>query len=101
MKLQTKTKTDIPYKDNYIAEDVFVRTISEDATASNEFTWHRDSSDRSVEVIKSNGWKMQFDNQLPRLLNEGDIVFIKRKDFHRVIKGNGDLVLKIKENDTF
>ena len=44
---------------------------------------------------------MQFDNQLPRLLNEGDIVFIKRKDFHRVIKGNGDLVLKITENDTF
>jgi len=99
MKLQTKTE--IPYKDNYIAEDVFVRTIPQNATAFNEFTWHRDSEDRSVEVLESNGWKMQFDNQLPRLLNKGDIVFIKKKDFHRIIKGDGDLVVKITQNDTF
>ena len=52
MKLQTKTE--IPYKDNYIAEDVFVRTIPQNATAFNEFTWHRDSEDRSVEVLESN-----------------------------------------------
>ncbi len=99
MKLQAKTQTE--YKDNYIAEDVFVRTIPKDVTTSNEYTWHRDTSDRSVEVIESNGWKLQFDNELPRLLCEGDLIYIKKKHFHRIIKGEGDLVIKITENDTF
>lgn len=100
MVVSTQTKTKEPYTDEFISENVFIRTITQDSIDSTEFTWHRDRSNRSVEVIKSQGWQMQFDNSLPRLLNEGDLVFIKKEEFHRIIKGNGDLVVRITENES-
>jgi len=62
-----------------------------------ELKWHRDERDRIVEVVKGSGWKFQMDNELPKMLKEGDRFKIPSETFHRVIKGNGDLVIKIKE----
>jgi quercetin dioxygenase-like cupin family protein len=39
------------------------------------------------------------DNQLPKILSEGDTLFIPKGVYHRVIKGNGKLVILIKENE--
>lgn len=84
-----------PYKE-VIESDVIVRTFSEDVE-SEELVWHRDKNDRVVEVIQSNGWKFQMDNELPKTLESGNVVEIPKETFHRVIKGEGNLIIKIKE----
>ena len=55
--------------------------------------WHRDDEDRTVEILGETDWKLQLDNELPTSLNES--IFIPRHHWHRVIKGNGNLKLKI------
>jgi hypothetical protein len=37
------------------------------------------------------------DNDIPKKLKKGDTLFIPKGTYHRVIKGNGDLVVEIKE----
>ena len=64
---------------------------------SDELKWHFDELDRNVKVIKSNGWQLQMDNDIPKQLKEGQTVFIPKGVYHRVIKGKGDLVVEIKE----
>jgi len=64
---------------------------------SGELKWHFDQRDRKVKVVKSNGWSIQLDNKLPKVMNEGDTLFIPKGVYHRVIKGNGELIVKIKE----
>ena len=84
-----------PYK-QVTENHVIVRTFSEDVE-SEELVWHRDRKDRVVEVVQSNGWKFQMDNELPKTLESGDVVEIPKETFHRVIKGEGNLIIKIKE----
>jgi len=62
-----------------------------------ELKWHFDKRDRKVKIVKSNGWQIQMDNKLPITLKEGEIVKIPKGIYHRVIKGSGDLIVKIKE----
>jgi hypothetical protein len=62
-----------------------------------ELKWHFDELDRNVKVVKSNGWLLQMDNKLPVELKEGKTFFIPKGVYHRVLKGNGDLVVEIKE----
>lgn len=64
---------------------------------SHELVWHRDKKDRLVKVLQSEGWKFQYDNKLPFELNKGDLVKIPKESYHRVIKGQGDLVIEINE----
>jgi len=62
-----------------------------------QLKWHRDASDRYVTVLKSSGWFLQLENDLPVDLVEGVSYFIEKNEWHRVIKGVGPLVLKITE----
>jgi hypothetical protein len=64
---------------------------------SDELKWHFDELDRNVKIIKSNGWKFQMDNEIPKQLKEGETIFIPKGMYHRVIKGDGDLVVEIEE----
>ena len=57
--------------------------------------WHEDQEDREREILEGEGWKFQFDEQLPFELNKGDKFFIPKGDLHRVIKGNSNLTIKI------
>lgn len=75
-------------------ENSIIREFSQDVDSA-ELIWHRDREDREVKIIKSNGWKLQLDNQLPIYLEEGKTYFIEKFLFHRVIKGKGDLVIEI------
>lgn len=70
-----------------------VRTFSKDADSS-DFIWHTDLEDREITVIAGD-WLFQFDNELPFKLNPGDKVLIAKGRWHRVIKGNQDLIIKI------
>ena len=76
-------------KDGYI-----IREFS-DNTPSMEFVWHRDRNDRVIEPLHETDWKFQLDNEVPIELNR---IFIKAGTYHRLIKGTGNLTLKIKES---
>lgn len=64
---------------------------------SGELKWHFDKQDRKVKVVKSNNWMLQMDNDIPKPLEEGQTIFIPKGVYHRIIKGQGDLIVKIKE----
>ena len=84
------------YKDNRQV-GFFNRTISGDHIDT-DYVWHRDRRDRKVVPIKSNGWYIQFDNEMPIEMEEGKEIFIEKNVYHRVIKGKGDLELQIWES---
>lgn len=84
-----------PYTD-YDSDEGFIR-IFDNSVAEDELIWHRDERDRLIEVIEGNGWKFQFENQLPFVLVDDHKYYIDAYSYHRLIKGNGDLTLRIIE----
>jgi len=90
--------SDFPFIEEQIKENIFLREFKEEID-SGELKWHMDKEDRQVKVIKSNGWKLQLDNQLPIYLEEGKTYFIEKYSFHRVIKGSGNLVVEIEKQE--
>jgi quercetin dioxygenase-like cupin family protein len=62
-----------------------------------ELKWHRDLEDRTITVLEGNGWYFQRDNELPLELEEGVHIFIPKMEWHRIIKGNTTLKIKIEE----
>lgn len=74
-----------------------VRTFNQDVD-DDELKWHQDLKDRWVTILQSEGWEFQMDNGLPNKMNVGDKIFIPKFAWHRVIKGNGDLVVSIEEH---
>lgn len=87
---QTSQVTGRPYselqKDGYI-----IREFSQD-TPSFEFVWHRDKEDRLVEALHDTDWQVQLDNELPIAISK---IYIPKGIYHRVIKGTGNLKVKI------
>jgi len=81
-----------PYKEQ-IVDDYILREFSQD-TPSFEFVWHRDKKDRWVQPTHETDWLFQLDNDIPRKLQKNKL-FIPKETYHRLIKGTGDLVIKI------
>jgi hypothetical protein len=84
----------LPFKETKLEENTFIREFKQD-TDSGEFTWHRDRESRIVQSIEETDWLVQIDDELPKSLNEE--VFIPMGVYHRVIKGSGDLKIKLKK----
>ena len=80
-----------PYKEQ-VAENISYRFFSND-TDESELIWHRDAEDRTVEALTLTDWQFQFDNALPIDMNT--TIFIPKDTIHRVIKGTGDLQIKV------
>tara|TARA_R100000900_G_scaffold52349_3_gene41832 strand:+ start:142 stop:492 length:351 start_codon:yes stop_codon:yes gene_type:complete len=60
------------------------------------FKWHRDGEDRKITPIENvTGWLFQFDNELPQILETGKSLVVEKGEWHRLIKGIDNLVLKI------
>ena len=87
-----------PYNEVSEGNNTYIREFSVD-TDSSELVWHRDKEDREVTILEGSGWKFQYDNELPFELNEGDTINIKKLEYHRIIKGSSDLIIKIEEKD--
>ena len=85
-----------PYVEKRLNESTLIRLFSS-ITQEADLKWHRDRQDRIIEVIHSNGWLFQRDDSVPALLSSGDILEIAANEWHRVIKGNGELIVKITE----
>lgn len=83
-----------PYSDESINEEVKIRTFDVNVN-TDELKWHRDREDRLVEVIDGDNWGLQFDNELPIKLVKGESYIIPEGLYHRVIKGDGELKVKI------
>ena len=81
-----------PYTDIEVTDKYIIREFNENIDPI-ELMWHRDNENRTVEILGKTNWKLQLDNQLPTSMNEP--IYIPRHLYHRVIKGTGNLLLKI------
>jgi len=84
-----------PYTDIEVTDKYIIREFNENIDPI-ELKWHRDSTNRTVEIIGKTDWKVQLDNQLPTSMNQP--IYIPRHKWHRVIKGTGTLKLKINKS---
>jgi hypothetical protein len=82
----------LPYKDISPGLREFTEEVSE-----LELKWHRDQEDRTVSSAEPTDWQLQLENELPRSLNSP--IKITAGTWHRVIKGTGNLVVKIIRED--
>jgi hypothetical protein len=83
-----------PYKDIASGDNWVIREFTQDVNPI-ELLWHRDDEDRLLEMVEGAGWQIQLDNNLPIELTQTNKINIKKHDWHRLIKGDGNLVLKI------
>jgi hypothetical protein len=82
----------IPYTDIEVTDTYIIREFNENIDPI-ELLWHRDNEDRTLEIVGETNWRIQLDNKLPILLESH--IFIRKHEWHRVIKGTGTLKLKI------
>jgi len=92
---EIKKNDDLPFKE--VKENGIKTRLFKENVSNGELKWHFDKQDRKVKVVKSNNWMLQMDNDIPKPLKEGQTIFIPKGVYHRVIKGQGDLIVKIKE----
>jgi len=85
-----------PYTDEYLNEDEWIRKFDH-RLDSDELVWHRDTKDREIEVLHGDGWMFQRDNEIPFIINNSSKFKINAMVYHRLIKGNTSLIIKIKE----
>lgn len=88
-----------PYIDEKINDDEWIRTFDPSVTESEEYVWHRDLEDRVMTVLEGDGWKFQFDNELPFFINKGEEIHISKMVYHRIIPNNN--ILRIRINGKF
>ena len=79
-------------------EGKIVRTFNPDVE-DDEVKWHQDLKDRKVTILESGGWLFQMENELPNKLEDTKQIFIPKLAWHRVLKGQGKLVVEIEELD--
>ena len=87
---------DFPFTEKQLSKKIFLREIKRDVV-SDELIWHMDREDRYVKVVKGKGWELQLDNKLPEIMVEGKTYFIPSYTYHRVIKGDTNLIVEIKK----
>ena len=91
--MKESTLRDKPYQE-LRTFDIILRKFKEDVD-EHELVWHRDRRDRKVEVLNQTNWMVQLENEVPQQLKE--TIFIPKNTYHRLIKGAGDLDLRILE----
>ena len=82
------------YVNVYNSDGSFIRSFDESVDES-ELVWHRDERDRKITVISDTGWQIQFDDEMPISINR--VTEIPKMVYHRLIKGDGALVIEIEE----
>ena len=77
-----------------LSESTVLRGFSQDVDQSH-LAWHRDREDRKIIVVEGRGWKFQRDNHLPESISAGDTISISAGEYHRLLKGDTDLIVTI------
>ena len=91
-----KKSSDMPFYQIRISDNEFIRKF--DPKDKEDFVWHRDHEDREITVLSGKGWSIQFDNQLPIKLSENKKVFIPKNSWHKVLAGETNLNIIVKES---
>lgn len=86
-------KNNLPFKEESNTDHV-IRTFSSELK-EDELKWHFDNENRRVTFLHDTDWRFQRDNQLPIKIYEGMEVTISEGEYHRIIKGTGDLKVKV------
>lgn len=86
----------LPFKQIELTDNTFIREFNKD-TDQFELMWHMDPEDRIISAIQNTDWQIQLDNQLPVQITK-EPFFIPKNVYHRLIKGNGNLILKLVKN---
>ena len=87
---------DYPFKEEK-QNDFHIRTFSSDLSEM-ELKWHFDEQDRTVICEHDTDWMFQMDNELPIIIKKNTPIFIPEGTYHRIIKGKGDLIVKVKKH---
>ena len=82
----------LPYTETQIETEIVERSFNS-TISQEELLWHRDLESRVIEPLHETDWKIQIEDELPERIRGK--VFIKKEVWHRLIKGTGDLTLKI------
>jgi len=85
---------DFPFTEIQINEGTFIREFSSKVDEM-ELIWHRDKENRHIKVLEGNGWKFQFDEELPIDMTNNSTISIPKGKIHRVIKGHGPLKIEL------
>ena len=80
-----------PYLNISETDEEILRIFGEDVDPT-ELKWHRDRETRTVISLEPTDWMIQLENGFPRRI---DKVRIPAGEWHRVIKGTGELRIKI------
>ena len=71
----------------------FMSNLSEE-----ELVWHRDKEDREISIVEGDGWYIQMDNELPKLMQKESIFKIPKETWHRIINKNGtNLIVNVRK----
>lgn len=85
-----------PYRETQIDDDTIIREFSPKVNEE-DLVWHRDHRSRNIEVLEGGNWKFQKDDLLPEIMESGDVIFVEKMTYHRLIRGDGNLHIKITE----
>jgi len=92
---------EFPFKEELIEENnkyILVKRIFSKNLSSKELVWHRDKEDREIKIIQGENWFIQFENNLPVLLENNKTLQIKKNTWHRIInKSKSDLEILLRK----
>ena len=72
------------------------RSFCEDSY--DKLEWHRDKEDREVILVEGDGWYIQMENELPRLMQKESLFKIPKEIWHRIINKNGTkLIINVRK----
>ena len=80
-----------PFEESIIEETeeyIVVQRSFDKNLGREELVWHRDKEDREICVIEGEGWYLQFDNELPNLMQKNVSYKIPSETWHRIINTN-------------
>ena len=91
----------LPFKEKIIEETETYILVQRDFMSTlieEELNWHMDEEDRDVFVIEGDGWYLQIENELPRLMQKESIFKIPKETWHRIINKNGTkLIINVRK----
>jgi len=96
MKSSTKPYTEETFRKHGTLNEYVIRTFSENVD-NDELVWHRDKESRRVHILQGSNWQLQIDDSLPEDLKVGHDYWIPGMVYHRLLKGEGDLIVRIEK----
>jgi hypothetical protein len=82
----------LPFSEISLQKNESIRIFKENIDCG-DLHWHRDREDRIIESTHPTDWSFQIDNELPNPIDKQ--IFIPKGVYHRLIKGTGELRLKV------